>query len=247
MSNSWLKEWSHKKVELALRLNNGDCGGSYAEAVIILCSVLSGIAAEVWPGRNQDRNRFVELLVKYTDASFNCQKVSVPLLVGAVRNNGDIQLADKIKRDLMLFSDARVITGDDVDKTIDELKAAYPSIDLTILKKNSYACVLYEEIRSGYVHEYRPGERSDSWAMTAGQSSISYINRVDKPDRLIYFNVEWLAKLIGEVVDTLSKFESMPVFNAYSPWWLGKMSITNRATFARAAAECCNLNCIVKF
>ena len=73
MSNSWLKEWSDSKVDLALRLNSGECGGTYAEAVIILCSVLSGIAADVWPGRNKDRKRFVELLVKYSSDSLNCQ------------------------------------------------------------------------------------------------------------------------------------------------------------------------------
>ncbi len=220
MSNSWLKEWSDKKVELALRLNAGECGGSYAEAVIILCSVLSGIAADVWPGRNQDRKRFVELLIKYTAASFDCQKVSVPLLVGAIRNCGYIPLSNQIKSDLMPFGETRVITSSDVDKTIDELRVAYPEIDTATLKKNSYSCVLYEEIRSGYVHEYKPGERSDSWAMTRQDSSISYINRIDKPDRLIYFNVSWLVSLVREVVDTLSKTDPLPTFNAYSLWWL---------------------------
>ncbi len=223
MSNSWLKEWSNTKIELALRLNTGDCGGSYAEAVIILCSVLSSIAADVWPVRNRDKKRFVELLVKYASTPLNCQKVSVPLLVGAVRSNGDISLADRIKRDLMPFSDTQVITGNDVDKTIDELKVAYPSIDAKTLKKNSHACILYEEVRSGYVHEYRPGERSDSFTTISPvrqNSSISYINRLNKPDRLIYFNVLWLASLVGEIVDTLSKSDPLPTFNTYSLWWL---------------------------
>lgn len=222
MSNSWLKEWSDSKINLALDLNAGECGGTYSEAVLILCSVLSGIAADTWPGRNQDRKRFVELLVKYTGVSLNCQKVSAPLLVGAVRSSGDIPLAERIKSDLLPLSDTRVITGNDVDKTIDELKMAYPSIDVKTLKKNSYACVLYEEVRSGYVHEYRPGGRSDSLAMgTARQnSSISYINRLDKIDRLIYFNVSWLANLIGEIVDALSKSDPLPKFNTYKLWWL---------------------------
>ena len=58
----------------------------------------------------------------------------------------------------MPLSDTRVITGDDVDKSIDELAARYPTLSTSVLKKNSYACVLYEEVRSGFVHEYRPGE-----------------------------------------------------------------------------------------
>lgn len=225
MSNSGLKEWCDTKIELALRLNSGDCGGSYAEAVIILCSVLSGISADIWPGKFQDKKRFVELLIKYTSASLNCEKVSIPLLVGAVRSSGDIQLAKQIKNKLIPFYDSRVITGDDVDKTFSELKSAYPTIDVKTLKKNSYAHILYEEIRSGYVHEYRPGERADSFEMSGvSQNSsityITYINRLDKTDRLIYFNVSWLAKLIEEIVDNLLKTNSLPVFKNYNTWWL---------------------------
>lgn len=222
MSNSWLKEWSETKIDLALRLNSGECGGSYAEAVIVLCSVLSGIAADVWPGRNKDRKRFVELLVKYTGASHYSQKVSVPLLIDAMRNQGERQLAKNLKRDLLPIGESRVITGDDVDKTIDELKDAYPTIEVATLKKHSYACLLYEEVRSGYVHEYKPGKRSDSWAMGSirQNSPVSYINRLDKPDRLIYFNVMWLAALVREVVDTLSMSGPLPTFSTYSSWWL---------------------------
>lgn len=222
VSNSWLKEWCNTKTELALRLNSGDCGGSYAEAVIILCSVLSGIAADIWPGQHQDRKRFVELLIKYTNVSLNCEKISIPLLVGAVRNSGDIQLADKIKKELIPFCDTRVLTGDDIDKPLNELKSNYPTIDTKILKNNSYANILYGEIRSGYVHEYRPGKRSDSWNMSGVRqnSSISYINRLDKTDRLIYFNVSWLAKLIEEIAGNFSKNTSLPVFNNYDSWWL---------------------------
>ena len=222
MSNSWLKEWSDSKVDLALRLNFGECGGTYAEAVIILCSVLSGIAADVWPGRNKDRKRFVELLVKYSSDSLNCQRVSVPLLVNTVRNSGNSPLADRLKIDLLPKSDTRVITGADVDKTARGLATDYPSLTPELLKKNSYACILYEEVRSGYVHEYRPGGRADSWAMGSARenTSISYINRADKPDRLIYFNVSWLAKLVEEIVAKLSKSDPLPTFNSYSKWWL---------------------------
>lgn len=225
MSNRWLKEWCDTKIDLALRLNSGDCGGSYAESVIILCSVLSGISADIWPGKFQDKKRFVELLVKYTGASLNCERVSTPLLVGTIRSSGDAQLAKQIKNDLMPLSDSRVITGDDVDKTISKLKSVYPTIDMKTLKKNSYAHILYEEIRSGYVHEYRPGERADSFEMSGvSQNSsltyITYINRLDKTDRLIYFNVLWLAKIIEEIVENLLKTSSMPVFKNYTTWWL---------------------------
>ena len=154
MSNSWLSEWSNSKIELASRLNSGECGGTYAEAVIVLCSVLSGIAADIWPGRNIDRKRFVELLVKYSDAKHCCQKASIPLLVGAVRDSGDSQLATQVRNELLPFSETRVIAGEEVDKAIDELQISYPAIDVLMLKRNSYACLLYA--RHGCV-------RRESW------------------------------------------------------------------------------------
>lgn len=223
-NNAWLLEWSNAKVKLALRLNKGECDGSYAEAIIILCSVLSGISADVWPGRNIDRKRFVELLIKYTSTSLNCDKVSIPLLVGALRDTGNTLLADQVKKELLPVSDTRVITSDDVDKTILELISLYPNIEVTVLKENTYANILYREIRSGFVHEYRPGKRSESKAIGAARNnnSISYFNMARKLDRLIFFNVSWLSKLVEEVAESLSKSNPMPVFNNYNNWWLDR-------------------------
>ncbi len=56
---TWRTEWIQKKNEIALDLAAGQCGGSYGEAVIILCAALSALAADVWPGRGIDRVRFV--------------------------------------------------------------------------------------------------------------------------------------------------------------------------------------------
>lgn len=222
MSCDWLQEWSEKKIQLAFCLSAGECGGTYAEAVMILCGVLSGIAADIWPGTNKDKKRFVELLVKHTDPARHVTRVSVPLLVGEIRESGDIRLANKLKTDLLPVSDTRVITGEDVDKSILELIHAYPSIGAGRLRRHTYACLLYEELRSGYAHEYRPGARSDSWAMGAirQKSAISYINMLDRPDRLIYFSIIWLADMVRDVVSDLAKSNPFPSFPNYPSWWL---------------------------
>ena len=62
MSETWRTDWVTKKRDTALRLANGECGGSYGEAMLILCTILSALAAEVWPGTQIDKRRFVELL-----------------------------------------------------------------------------------------------------------------------------------------------------------------------------------------
>jgi len=53
---------TEKKNGILCNLEAGQCGGSYGEAVIILCAALSAVAADVWPGKGIDRVRFVQLL-----------------------------------------------------------------------------------------------------------------------------------------------------------------------------------------
>jgi hypothetical protein len=58
-------DWVAKKTDVALRLCAGECGGSYAEGVIILSSAISAMAAEAWPGSGIDKMRFVEIIKDY--------------------------------------------------------------------------------------------------------------------------------------------------------------------------------------
>jgi len=222
MSDSWLKEWSEEKVQLAIRLSKGECGGTYAESVLILCSVLSGISADIWPERGYDRKRFVELLVKYTSSSTNVTKVSIPLLIGYYRDNGKRNISMSLRDKLLPFGDTRVLTSDDVDKNINDIINDFPDADIKTLKKHSYANLLYEEIRSGYAHEYMPGTRSDSLAMGFGRanSHVSYVNMASKLDRLIYLSISWLSLLVREVVENLTVLDEKPIFQNYSDWWL---------------------------
>lgn len=222
MTNNWLSEWSDSKVEIALKLNKGDCGGSYAEAAIILCSVLSGISADIWPGKHIDKKRFVELLVKYSSDALQVTRISTPLLINALETKSMTKESNNLFNAIMPKSEHLVINGEDVDKYENEILEICPEIDKTIIKQNSYANILYEEIRSGYTHEYMPGARSDSWAMGTNRknSLISYVNRVDMPHRLIHFNINWLCELVKSVVSNLEKENEIPVYTKYSQWWL---------------------------
>jgi hypothetical protein len=222
MTNNWLSEWSNSKIDIALKLSKGGSGGTYAEAVIILCSVISGISADIWPGKNRDKKRFVELLVNYSNDSLKVKNISIPLLIASLEEKGLTAESDQIFNEIMPKSKTLVITGEDVDKSEDYLLDLYPEIDREIVKRNSYANILYEELRSAYVHEYMPGARSDSFAMASNNANgqVSYINRADKPHRLIYFNVSWLCELINSIVANLEKKDVIPVFTDYSEWWL---------------------------
>ena len=83
--DTYRKQWVTKKAQTALRLESGECGGSYSEAILILCSTLSTLAAEIWPGKGIDRKRFVELLTEYAPPHLHTTRISVPFLTKHLR------------------------------------------------------------------------------------------------------------------------------------------------------------------
>ena len=86
-----------KRIALAKRLNEGECGGSYADAILILSSTLSGIAADMWPGESKNRYRFVKLWANYAESALKPNLISVPLLLNQLEDCGDDDLAEKVR------------------------------------------------------------------------------------------------------------------------------------------------------
>jgi hypothetical protein len=225
MSDDWRTDWVSEKVALATRLGSGECGGSYAEAVIVLCGVLSAMAAERWPGQFKDRKRFVELLYRYADADLNPTRIAVPLLIanlGATNRTSEQRI---LQEALMPRSDTRVIVGDEVDRSESEIVGLCSSLNAELLRRFCYATLLYEDIRSSYAHEYMPGPRTDSWGMgsTHAQGRVSYTNRMNMGsstvERLIYFNATWLANVALSVERNI---RPLVPDRAFSQWWLPK-------------------------
>jgi len=214
------REWASKKNDIALRLYAGECGGSYGESVMILCAVLSALAAEVWPGRRQDKARFVELLKDFAPVEFNVTRISIPLLAAHLRDRRLDRESELIRKAFLDYLPSQVLTGDDVDKSETDILALCNTLDIKDLRNNSYASLLYGEIRSGYAHEYRSGQLSDPWPMTREETSISYVNWACKPDKHIHFHVPWMSKLVlsvAEAVDAIG--EPLPRPKPKN-WWL---------------------------
>src|SRR5215208_2977753 len=143
-----MSDWRQRRITLAKRLNEGECDGYYGDGILILSAVLSGIAADLWPGKGKDRRRFVELWARYADPSLTPNLISVPLLVASLEVEGEHDLEQIVrnthpqafppwKMDLM------VVTGEDVDKT----EADVITLDSRLATKNlsqfSYGSVFY--------------------------------------------------------------------------------------------------------
>ena len=215
------RDWVAKKKEIALRLASGECGGSYAEAVIILSAVVSATAAEAWPGGGIDRKRFVEFIKNHCDAKFKPVLISVPLLIGHLRDNGKTSESNSLQKKFMDFQKTRVLTSNDVDKTEVEILSVSQNLNFKDIRRFSYAAVFYEEVRSGFVHEYQTGEKADSWPIgVTHDDQISYGNWVNDPDRHIHFPLGWICGVAESIANVADQNASTFPLSPPTTWWL---------------------------
>ncbi len=224
-AQSWRCDWVTEKCAIASALARGEAGGSYSEAAILVCATLNALAAEVWPGRGLDRARFIELLVRLGPSPNVPMTISVPLLVQHLETTSSEASATLLTNSLLAFSPTRIVTGSEVDKMEGELASICPVLTAKTMRKCSYACLLYDEVRSSYAHEYKPGDKADSWpaTMCEGQS-VSYVNRllaagIPETSRLIHFHIAWLTKLAVDLAGSIDALATLPR-ETPTIWWI---------------------------
>lgn len=101
-------------------LDGGQCNGSYADACVLLSSLLSGIAAELWPGTDRiDARRFVELWTRFCLSELQAIQISVPLLRRSFLESGrdrDAKVLEERRPDMFtLGHGSLVLRGAEVD------------------------------------------------------------------------------------------------------------------------------------
>lgn len=217
--DTYRTKWVEGKVDVARRLNGGECGAGYAESVMVVCAAISALAAELWPRtHNKDRARFVEVLIQYCH---DTTRLSVPLLIGSLAQSQSNCDAAVLEEKFMRFDRSCILTGEEVDHSESEVLSLCPALSAKFLRQFSYANLLYKEVRSAYVHQYSTGDRSDSWPMTSQtNASISYVNRVNNQHRHIHFHFDWVARVaikVAKAIDLASPSIPCPCQNA---WWV---------------------------
>ena len=223
-SPTWRKNWVTVKCDVARRLSDGEAGGSYAEAAILVCTTLSALSAELWEGRGIDRVRFIEALAQLGPNASECRVISVPLLTQHLDNSQRGAEAILLRRAFSLPTSARVVTGPDVDQTEDSVLLICPELEVAELRRFSYASILYGEVRSSYAHTYKPGEMADSWPMTMlANQHVSYINRLNdglEMQRLAHFHFDWLAGLAIELASVVDGLPDVLPRAQPQVWWV---------------------------
>jgi hypothetical protein len=222
-SFTWREYWVTEKCKLAARLNAGEAGGTYAEAVLVVCAAMSALSAELWSGPRIDRVRFIEMLARDGPNPDNNTIVSVPLLIQHLERSSRNSAALQLRNVFGVPDTALVVTGPNVDTSEDHILALLPRLDLKEVRQFSYASLLYREVRSSYVHDYRPGKQADSWPMTMlADQRISYINRIAddmKMQRLVHFHFEGLAQLAIQMASSADKTAAMSPRPRPQVWW----------------------------
>jgi hypothetical protein len=195
---------------------------------MILCAVLNSLAAEIWDGRGIDKKRFIEMLVGWGSSPMELRTISIPLLVQELERMGlpECQDAQLLRGELLGSDVTRILAGREVDKHEDELALLCPRLSSRLQRKCSYACLLYEQLRSSYAHEYRPGDDIGLRPMYRGtRASVSYVNRIapGRPlgaVRLIHFHVEWLVWLVMDIAAFIDASPVLLPLERPSRWWI---------------------------
>jgi len=99
-------------------LDQGQCNGSYPDACVLLSALISGIAADLWPGEGFDRRRFVELWARFADPKLQPTRISVPLLRRSFQDAGrlaDVTALEEARPEMFgLGNSCLVLVGDNV-------------------------------------------------------------------------------------------------------------------------------------
>ena len=152
------------KLDMARRLGSGECGGEYSDACVLISALLSGIAADLFPGIGMDRRRFVETWVRYGRADLRPSSISVPLLARRLRRKGkhaEAAAIEKLRPDSFGPGYAsKVLIGDQVDVPEDVVLGACPTLTQKDVRDRSYPVVFYEHVRSTLVHEFHLDNRA---------------------------------------------------------------------------------------
>ncbi len=214
------------KITVAKRLANGDCGGWYGDAVVILSNAISALAADLFRGKGIDRRRFIQVWVGYADPSLDPVRISVPLLAQELHESGDQGSVAGLRRlrpqVFWLFPETAgtLVLHGDCDASGKEVIAACPALSSSKIREFSYPNLFYSEIRSGLVHEGDTTERGSTHPGGTRPADISYANVIHKPFRRIHFSISWLSKVAESIAENVAPEIYNPRFPLPPKWWL---------------------------
>lgn len=215
-----ISEAVDQATALCLRLDDGECGGSYLESALLMSALISAIASECWPGKKIDRKRFIELWARHSKNGGNM--ISIPSLAQALRRQGRDQEAQKLEtlKSAIFQNQSQILTGPEVDLSEPDVAAALSSLSGKEIRGHCYAAIFYTYVRSALAHEYAIRTGASAWTMSSDKENVSYLNTVADSitTREIHFPIRWLSRLVKDLASAVDKL-SLPIAKSTS-WWI---------------------------
>lgn len=216
------QKWLENRLRITdaiLALSNGVDIETTFDAEIILCCVISALAATIWPGERIDKARYTQTLVDYCPLFPSPKTISIGALLNSREGTPEGQ---QIQDTLWKFDSNRVVQASEVDVDETVVIKAVPSLSMASIRKHSYAHIIYSDIRSGLIHEYGLSKRVTDWSVR-NRNSLHYSNVDDKPRLFVpYEYVKQVVRSTSESVFDLWRQRS--TFNQDLPqpatWWI---------------------------
>ena len=151
-----------------------------------------------------DRRRFIEIVARSPQVGFDPTLVSAPLLTqDHIIWKSKLGVSDKA----FYYTQDNDKPESEIIKLCDTAMAMHARKKFA--RKYSYACLLYEHIRCGFIHIYSTTESATSddalrAVFDGGGAKVTYANYLEsKGMRKIYFPLEWIGEVAKEIASDL--------------------------------------------
>ena len=245
------REWVVRRCNVAKELL-GRRNEGVADAAVILSALISALAADSFPKEKKvgDAQRFVQLLVDpriLPDSPFmRISLVSLSNDAGSLSKSECVDVKDVLREYLKKLPVPENGNSSWIDAgSVDTLCAS--SVDnilrpvikpeqrrIKLIRRNSYAHLLYKDLRCSYLHEYRSGERVALAPRLATEGSgspmASYRTEGGMRHAWLFFNAgqiidQWIpqiAEKLASYIKSQDKTDQSALMDIPSPdsYWL---------------------------
>ena len=226
--------WAERRVEVARSLIGDVPENSYSDSAVILCSAISGLSSVLWRrDKHNDKKRFVEAIIRFGVDGPDATRVSAPLLAADF---------SEVRHRVVTTEKSLYLTGrSDIGEAeaVSVCKEAGIDDATKVVRRYSYANLLYKHVRCGFIHEYQPGKlaASDDMLRKPGGvplDEISYANKREfragdwVSSRLIHFPLEWICLVLQALAAGVDREHLSSGWSTYegcnlpppTRWWL---------------------------
>lgn len=225
------RAWFKRRLAVADAIVQEHGEAFAADAEILLCCAISGLAARAWPRKSSkesiDKARFTQLLVDFAPAQADMKRISVPTLRARLLAEEDGASAEALEGAYYPEDDSQIMTGSNLDQDDSAIMGLLPSLSRKLIRECSYASIMYVDLRNGLVHEYTLAAHLVGFAVSQRTTGPSYVKvtnfETKSTEQLLHFPYAWVRAVLASTAEALfSSWETADCEELPRPehWWI---------------------------